>query len=152
MKHKKVIIFFLLFALIGITGKLTGKKNSRIRVFASTGVSFPVYPGGFAGDQINGDSQEKVPREVREVNAVLNVNGCRLKGKFPIRTGEIRFRFENLNSFYRSSGFYCTPFERIQPMPQVNRSIMVGTNNTTARFNTKKRGFEYTLVIPDKIS
>jgi hypothetical protein len=51
MKHKKVIIFFLLFALIGITGKLTGKKNSRIRVFASTGVSFPVYPGGFASDR-----------------------------------------------------------------------------------------------------
>jgi hypothetical protein len=51
MNHKKVIIFCLLFSLIAITGKLTAKKNSRIKVFASTGVSFPVYPAWFASDR-----------------------------------------------------------------------------------------------------
>jgi hypothetical protein len=51
MKPKKTIIFCLLFSLIGITVQLQAKKNSRIKLFASTGVSFPVYPGWFAGDR-----------------------------------------------------------------------------------------------------
>jgi hypothetical protein len=51
MKTKKAIISWLLFWLIGIGGQLTAKKNSRIKLFASTGVSFPVFPGWFEGDR-----------------------------------------------------------------------------------------------------
>ncbi|NIM17975.1 MAG: hypothetical protein GTO45_38770 [Candidatus Aminicenantes bacterium] len=63
MKHKKVIIFCLLFILPGITGILTAKKDSRISLFVSTGVSFPVYPRWFASDHkpaVNGKGDSQI--------------------------------------------------------------------------------------------
>jgi hypothetical protein len=48
---KKIFILWLLFTLIISSGVLMAKKNSRISVFASSGISFPDYPGWFASDR-----------------------------------------------------------------------------------------------------
>ena len=48
---KKILILCLLLTLIISSGILMAKKNSRISVFAFSGISFPVYPYWFASDR-----------------------------------------------------------------------------------------------------